>query len=52
MHNKAYMSPDVRTAFTRLETTLEPHLRRCCQPRDADLFQIRLERYFADFFCR
>ncbi len=29
---------------------LEPHVRRCCQPRDADLFQIRLERYFADFY--
>ncbi len=50
MQNLHYMSAPACEAFTRLAARLEPRLRECCAPRDADLFLIRLERYFQDFY--
>lgn len=52
MHNIFYMSPTVRAAFDAFKPEVaallddEPHL---CQ-RDRDIFLLRLERFFADFY--
>ncbi len=48
MHNVHYMHAPVRELFQAITARLEPRLRAQCTPRDADLFLIRLERYFED----
>jgi len=53
MQNMAYMRPATRTAFCHFREGLEPLLQAQSQTlntRDQDLFLIRLERYFADFY--
>lgn len=50
MQNKLYMSAMARTAFQAVVDRLEPRLRQRCAARDADLFLIRLERFFEDFY--
>jgi amylosucrase len=53
MQNLAYMQPATRAAFCRFRDWLEPKLSLYAENwagRDQDLFLIRLERYFADFY--
>lgn len=50
MQNKLYMSAPARDAYATLAAYIEPRLRQQCTLRDADLFRIRLERYFEDFY--
>lgn len=50
MHNLRLMSATLRDAYAALMSRLTPRLREQCTPRDADLFRLRLERYFADFY--
>lgn len=53
MQNLAYMRPATQAAFGRFRDELEPRLREQAKDwneRDCDLFSIRLESYFADFY--
>ncbi|WJW68566.1 alpha-amylase family protein [Candidatus Chlorohelix allophototropha] len=53
MSNAAYMRPNTRKAYTSFVDKLNKKLQKIAQawnPRDRDLFLIRLERYFADFY--
>ncbi len=52
MQNVLYMLPPVRDAFCRFKDELEPGLRALpgLSERDKDIFLLRLERQFADFY--
>jgi amylosucrase len=50
MHNLLQFSPAARAAFTTQIRRVTPVLRAHCTPRDADLFLLRLERYFEDLY--
>ncbi len=48
MHNLLEMSDESRAAFKALKEREAPKLAQRFTPRDADLFWVRLERYFED----
>lgn len=50
MHNILQMSSEARAAFGALRDREAPRLAQQFAPRDADLFWVRLERYFEDAF--
>lgn len=50
MHNIQHMPKATRRAFEHLKRYLEPTLREQCASRDADLFMLRLGRYFNDLY--
>lgn len=53
MDNVKYMAPAVQAAFLRFKQQLEPLLKTqfaSLNERDADIFLLRLERFFADFY--
>ncbi|GAB4209956.1 MAG: alpha-amylase family protein [Roseiflexaceae bacterium] len=50
MHNILQMAPPVRAAFETQIARLAPQLQAQCAGRDADLFLLRLERYFEDLY--
>jgi amylosucrase len=50
MHNLLQMDSSSRDVFMVLKERLRPTLAARCLPRDADLFLIRLERYFEDLY--
>ncbi len=50
MHNVLEMSEESRAAFTALKQREAPKLAERFTPRDADLFWVRLERYFEDAY--
>jgi amylosucrase len=50
MHNLLQMSDASRSIFEALTKRIAPILAERCAPRDADLFLIRLERYFEDLY--
>lgn len=50
MHNLHAMTPQARSSFEALKQRLESPLRKYCPTRDGDLFLLRLERYFNDFY--
>lgn len=51
MHNIFAMSESNRAAFTAFAARLAPTLHANCAPRDVDIFLLRLERYFEDFYA-
>lgn len=50
MHNILQMSSASRSVFEALTERITPALAARCAPRDADLFLLRLERYFEDLY--
>jgi amylosucrase len=50
MHNLLQMSDASRSVFEALTKRIAPILAKRCAPRDANLFLIRLERYFEDLY--
>ena len=50
MHNILQMSEEAREAFKSIKAREEPKLAQRFTPRDADLFWVRLERYFEDLY--
>jgi amylosucrase len=50
MHNLLQMTPAARTAFEAQIARVRPQLHQQAQTRDADLFLLRLERYFEDLY--
>lgn len=50
MHTIRHIPATVRPAFDSLITYLKARVYEQCASRDADLFLIRLERYFVDFY--
>jgi amylosucrase len=50
MHNRLQMSNTSRSVFEALTKRIAPILAERCTSRDADLFLIRLERYFEDLY--
>ena len=50
MHNLLQMSEESRAAFTALREREAPKLAQRFSPRDADLFWVRMERYFEDAY--
>ncbi|PSB11272.1 alpha-amylase [Pleurocapsa sp. CCALA 161] len=50
MHNILLMSDEARSAFIAMKSREEHKLAACCEPRDADIFWLRFERYFEDLY--
>ncbi|MGB3760517.1 MAG: alpha-amylase family protein, partial [Rivularia sp. (in: cyanobacteria)] len=50
MHNVLLMSSDSRSAFESLKKNQSSKLAARCGARDADIFWLRLERYFEDLY--
>ena len=50
MHNILLMSDEARSAFTAMKNREAHKLAACCEPRDADIFWLRFERYFEDLY--
>ncbi len=50
MHNILLMSSDPRSAFESLKKNQSSKLAARCGARDADIFWLRLERYFEDLY--
>lgn len=50
MHNLLQMSEESRAAFVTLKEREAPKLAERFSPRDADLFWVRMERYFEDIY--
>lgn len=50
MHNLLQMSEESRAAFVALKEREAPKLAQRFSPRDADLFWVRMERYFEDAY--
>lgn len=50
MQNALQMSSASRSVFETLKERISPTLAERCTPRDADLFLLRLERYFEDLY--
>ncbi len=50
MHNVLLMPSEPRTAFEAMKAREEHKLINRCEPRDADLFWLRFERYFEDLY--
>ena len=48
MHNILQMSKESRSIFQEFKELQSPKLEDCCNPRDADIFWLRFERYFED----
>ena len=48
MHNILQMSRESRSIFQEFKARRSPQLKDCCNPRDADIFWLRFERYFED----
>ncbi len=48
MHNVLQMSAECRAVFQRFKERQFHKLAACCNPRDADIFWLRFERYFED----
>ena len=48
MHNILQMSGESRSIFQEFKARQSPKLKDCCNPRDADIFWLRFERYFED----
>lgn len=48
MQNLLEMTPENRAAFERLRNRHADRLAKRCDPRDADIFWLRLERWFED----
>ncbi len=50
MHNLLLMSSEARSAFESLQKNQSSKLAARCGTRDADIFWLRLERYFEDLY--
>ena len=50
MHNVLQMAEETRAAFEALRGREAQRLAQRFSPRDADLFWVRLERYFEDAY--
>ena len=50
MHSNQHITSAEYEPFQWLKAHLEAGVRNQCAPRDADLFLLRLERYFSDFY--
>ncbi|HEU4326615.1 MAG TPA: amylosucrase [Roseiflexaceae bacterium] len=50
MHNILQMTPTARAAFEAQIRRIGPRLQAECTGRDADLFLLRIERYFEDLY--
>lgn len=50
MHNLLQMSEEARAAFKTMKAREAPKLAQRFTPRDADLFWVRLERYYEDAY--
>ncbi len=50
MHNVLQMSDSSRSIFLAFKERQSPKLAGRCSPRDADIFWLRFERYFEDFY--
>jgi amylosucrase len=50
MHNAIQMADDARSEFLSFKERHSNKLARTCQPRDADIFWLRFERYFEDIY--
>lgn len=50
MHNAIQMSENARSEFLSFKDRHQEKLAKRCQPRDADIFWLRFERYFEDIY--